>query len=82
MIQRHKRRKALTDFERERFAGEAGEMHRKLMSFTLALSPLSDDYKAISRFHDALLQAIRDVTGEEPEWTRTPRSAFPRSEKP
>jgi len=72
MVRRHRRRKALYGIERERFAREAGEMHNRLMAYTLALSPLSDDYRAIQRFHDALMQAIRDVTGEAPEWTRTP----------
>lgn len=72
MVRRHTRRKALYDIERERFARETSEMHSKLLAYTFVLSPLSDQYRAISKLNSALMQAIRDVTGEEPEWMRTP----------
>ena len=82
MVRRHRRRKALFDIERERFARETSEMHSKLLAYTFVLSPLSDQYKAVNRLHDALLHAIREVTGEEPEWMRTPKSDYVGTEKP
>jgi hypothetical protein len=68
MIQRHKRRKSLTDTEIERFASECAEAHRRLIPYMMALSPLNDDYKAVMRLSEALKTAVREVTGDVPDW--------------
>ncbi|WP_421850603.1 hypothetical protein [Oricola sp.] len=54
MVRHHKRRKSLTDLERVRFASEAAEMHSRLLPYLIALSPLSDDYKAVTRLSLAI----------------------------
>ena len=81
MVRRHKRRKSLTDFERERFAREAAEMHSRLIPHMIALSPLSDDYKAVARLSSAIQDAIREITGEDPEWCRVGPCRMPGAEK-
>ena len=43
----------------------------------IALTPLGDDYKAVLRLSDAIQQAIRDVTGDEPEWCKVKPGAYP-----
>lgn len=77
MVRRHRRRKSLNNFERERFAQEATKMHRRLNTYLTALTPLWDDYKAILRLSEALQQAIRDATGDEPEWCKVQPSWYP-----
>lgn len=77
MVRRHKRRKFLTDIERERFVQEATELHHKLNANLMALTPLSGDYRAILKLSEALRNAIRDVTGDEPEWCKVQCSWFP-----
>ena len=77
MVRRHRRRKSLTDTERARFVQEASEMHRKLNAYTIALTPLCDEYKAVMRLSDALVDAIRDVTDDEPEWCKVQPSWYP-----
>lgn len=72
MVRRHTRRKSMTDIERERFAREATEAHERLIPYMISLSPLHDDYKAVLRLSDTISQAIRDVTGEDPPWMKTP----------
>ena len=77
MVRRHRRRKSLTAFERERFAQEATEAHRRLNSYLTALTPLCDDYKAVLRLSNAIQDAIRDITGDEPEWCKVQRGYYP-----
>lgn len=72
MVRRHTRHKSMTDSERERFVREATEAHERLRAYTLALSPIHDDYKAVLRLSNAISQAIRDVTGDDPPWMKTP----------
>lgn len=70
MVRRHSRRKSMTDIERERFVQEATQAYDRLKPYLIALSPLHDDYKAILRLDEAIQQAIRDVTGDEPGWCK------------
>ena len=77
MVQRHRRRKALSDLERERFAREATEAHRRLLPYTTALSPLCDDYRAVAQLERAIIEAIRAVTGEDPEWMKAGPGHYP-----
>lgn len=72
MVRRHARRKSMTDIERDRFVREATEAHERLRAYTLALSPIHDDYKAVLRLSDAISHSIRDVTGDDPPWMKTP----------
>ena len=62
----------MTDTERERFVREATEAHERLRGYTLTLSPIHDDYKAVLRLSNAISQAIRDVTGDDPSWMKIP----------
>jgi len=77
MVSRHRRRKALADIERERFAQEAAQAHARLMPYMIALSPLCDDYKAMTALSEAIQTAIRDITGAEPAWCGVQRSWYP-----
>ena len=77
MVRRRRRRKSLTVMERERFVRDVTEMYRKLHAYTLALTPLCDEYKAVMKLSDALIEAIRDVTGDDPEWCKVQPSWYP-----
>ena len=77
MVRRHKRRKSLTETERARFVQEATEAHRRLHAYMNVLSPLCEDYRAVMRLSDALIEAIREVTGDEPEWCKVQPSWYP-----
>ena len=72
MVRRHTRHKSMTDTERERFVREATEAHDRLLAYSIALSPIHDDYKAVLQLSNAISQAIRDVTGDDPPWMKTP----------
>lgn len=72
MVRRHTRHKFMTDTERERFVREATEAHERLRAYTFALSPIHDDYKAVLRLSLAISRAIRDVSGDDPPWMKTP----------
>jgi HD superfamily phosphohydrolase YqeK len=77
MVRRHTRRKFMTDTEKTAFASDCVEMHRKLMPLMHALTPLSDDYRAVVRLSDALMSAIRDITGEEPNLSKVSKTWYP-----
>ena len=42
-----------------------------------SLTPLSDDYRAVMRLSDALMSAIRDITGEEPNLSKVSKTWYP-----
>ena len=77
MVSRHKRRKYLLDSEKAAFASDCAQMHRKLLPLMHALTPLSDDYRAVVRLSDALMSAIRDITGEEPNLSKVSKTWYP-----
>lgn len=77
MVRRHSRRKSMTDTERLQFVHNATEAHHRLAPYLIALSPLSDDYKAVQRLSEALRASIRDVTGDDPEWCKVKPGAYP-----
>lgn len=70
MGQRHKRRKSLTPGEREAFARLCSDLHKNLRPYMIAVDPRSDDYRSALALSDALIKAIKDVTGEQAEWCR------------
>jgi len=71
------RRKPLTESDRVQFVQAATEAHHRLAPYLIALSPLSDDYKAVLRLSEALRAAIRDVTGDDPDWCKVKPGAYP-----
>ena len=77
MVRRQKRRKALSEIELSKFVQDATQAHNRLRPYLLALSPLCDDYKAVSRLSDAIERAIREVTGDDPEWCKVKPGHYP-----
>ncbi|WP_425416112.1 hypothetical protein [Oricola indica] len=71
------RRKSLIEADRLQFVQDATDAHHRLAPHLIALSPLSDDYKAVLRLSKALRAAIRDVTGDDPEWCKVKPGAYP-----
>lgn len=71
------RRKSLTEYDRVQFVQNATDAHHRLAPYLIALSPLSDDYKAVQRLSEAIRTAIRDVTGDDPEWCKVKQGAYP-----
>jgi len=76
---RTKLSKQLSQAEIERFLVEAERMHRSIVQ--PLLSPMSDHYRSTRTLHEALLKAVREVTGTEVEfiqWNGTGPSKGPR----
>ena len=70
MIARHKRKNLLNDRERAATVEAAARLHRHLRIDLTNLSPASEDYTAVHSLADAVVVAIRSLTGEDPEWMR------------
>lgn len=67
---RHRRRKALSEVEIKELERIAARLHADLTPLLIALSPVSPQYQAIQRLHQAMLDTVKDVTGQEAEWCR------------
>lgn len=76
---RHRRRKALSEFEINDLERIAARLHADLAPLLIALSPLSPQYQAIQRLHQAMLDAVKEVTGEEAGWCRVGPGRMSRS---
>jgi hypothetical protein len=74
-MSRHKRLREIVDIPR--FVVEATAMHETVISYLRKLETNGLHYRTLSDLHDALLKAIRDVTGEEVPWMRTPPDNLP-----
>lgn len=72
---RHKRHAELWPTEREQFLKAAWTLHRDLIDLQRMLKPQGDHYQAIGKLHSALIVSIREVTGGDPPWMRTPPSS-------
>jgi len=72
---RHKRLREIVDIAG--FVTEATAMHEILIGYLRKLETNGIHYRSLSDLHDALLKAIRDVTGEEVPWMRTPPDKMP-----
>ena len=67
---RHKRQPKLSKVRTEQFLEAATQFHLSLMECHFALRTNSDQYRSLSELHEALLGAIRDVTGDDPPWCK------------
>ena len=72
---RHKRLREIVDVPG--FVAEATAMHETIIGYLRKLETNGVHYRSLSDLHDALLKAIRDVTGEEVPWMRTPPDKMP-----
>lgn len=78
MVRRHKRRRLMTEAERTRFVEDATKYHHGLGAYLFMLDPRSEDYKSVLAMRIALQDAIRAVTGDEPDWCKVKPGAYPR----
>lgn len=67
---RHRRRNAFLDFEVKELERITARLHRDLTPLLIALSPTCPQYRAILRLHEAMLDTVKEVTGQEAEWCR------------
>lgn len=76
MSNRHKRPKRLT--RPDLFVIDADKINGTLMGCAHNIDPSSPHHHAVMRIHEALLTAVREITGEEVPWVRpTPSSWGP-----
>ncbi|MDX8530159.1 hypothetical protein RFM42_04175 [Mesorhizobium sp. VK25D] len=67
MVRRNKA-KQLSDVELERFMAAAGELHRSIVD--PLISTQCDHYRSIQTLHEALLKAVKDITGKDAAFIR------------
>lgn len=70
MTSRHRRVKQLSAHGQERFLADATDMHRRLTVYMVTLQTNSPHYRAVWMLHDALIEAIEEVTGKPAPWIR------------
>lgn len=68
MAKRHKRIPALNSIQIDGLVARATDLHRDLIPLLCDLKPQSEHYNAVVDLNDALVRAIRKVSGDEPEW--------------
>jgi hypothetical protein len=54
------------------FVADATALHRTITKYSHGLRPGCDHARALDDLHEALLKAIRDITGDEVPWAKTP----------
>ncbi|TCD14110.1 hypothetical protein [Oricola cellulosilytica] len=74
---RHTRRKELHSLHVKRFVKLCVRCHGEMMPISTELHPTSPQAKAIDRLSDAIKNAIREVSGEEPPWPGEAHGAGP-----
>ena len=76
-MRRHRRREALTEAEMQELERIAARLHADLTPFLTGLVPTGDHYRAIQRFHAAMLGAVQEITGDEAAWCRVGAGRMP-----
>ena len=66
MSNRHKRPKRLV--RTDLFVQDAQAINKTLMNYAHAIDPASPHHRAVIAVHEALLAAVREITGEEVPW--------------
>ena len=70
MVMRSKRPKKLSELHHARLIDQSRAYCRTLNELTASVSPVSDDYLAISNLNAAVLETIKAITGEMAPWVR------------
>lgn len=65
---RNKRRDRMWAEERAAFVKKATDLHQEIAWTSSRLTYGGPDHAAIQRLHEAIIAAIREVTGEDPPW--------------
>ena len=68
MTKRHKRKPTLTSAQIDVLFARMTDVHKDLIPLLCELKPQSEHYNAIVDLNDALANAIRKVSGDEPIW--------------
>jgi hypothetical protein len=72
MSSRRKRPKRLLEDDVASFVADATAMHETVLSYQDKVRVGCDHYDALWKLHDAILTALRDITGEDvPPWAKT-----------
>jgi len=74
---RHRRRAILSAHEIAQFERDTAAFHTQLNRYFIALKPTHPQYKSLRILHEALLQAVKDVTGHEAYWCRVGPGRMP-----
>ncbi|TIV76849.1 MAG: hypothetical protein E5V93_11490 [Mesorhizobium sp.] len=67
VVRRNKARQ-LSESELERFMMAAGELHRSIVD--PLISTQCDHYRSMQTLHEALLKAVKDITGKDAAFIR------------
>jgi hypothetical protein len=67
---RSKRPKQISELNRARLLEQSRAYCRTLNELTASVSPVSEDYLAVSNLNAAVLETIRAVTGDMAPWVR------------
>lgn len=67
---RSKRSKQISELNRARLIEQSRAYCRMLNDLTSSVSPVSEDYLAVSKLNAEVLETIRAITGEIAPWIR------------